>query len=730
MQATLSLAQTAQPSISSDKILAAARDTNLRRIPDAAFFPAYGKRPICEAWKPYLARAGVHGAADQWARATGYCVAPIQGSKLAIIDIDDPAFKAELVAAIPEPTESYTVRRGDHCHLYIRLARPLPKASFKLLAPDGSERASLRGTGAYVIGAGSAHYDDGKPTGDTYRANDKPVITLTAEQTDILFRLFGVDETPAPACRDLVELPHLDNIITNQYVRIAVENEIAILAKTQAGRNDQLNKSAHALGKLVGAGVLAREEAGRVLEIAAQRNGYVKKDGIRAALATIKSGLDAGEKKPRDLSNVGKYRAASSITREKSAPPQPAPVDESDTFRTTSRVTLGALIRILCSRFPVRALELLTTEGKSQRTMYRRRMSVTFIHSIDPGGTESVTCDSKGGTESVTNVSPRQIRETRVHIVFPQADPVSALIPVKDLTPELFEHALTEDEIQQLVGRLALTFNQKTAIRARLDILSRVEAIEAEIGDLVFIPPKEPIANLPDLRRHVLRQICECYEETVEVKQPDGAITEVTTPAALSNAVQACLIGVTTGALPGIRARGGIVQTAPPPVVKTFAPGERVPPHAQRVRKHSDGSVSALIHPVARQHVVDLPEPQAKQDKPLRVLDPGSQHGNQTPGGERPPRKPRRPSRERYAAQLMRNILFLFHVEADDVEPLAVLAEKIREVLRGDIHPDRTTIPDVPADVLRNPDPGTAPPPVFGTLLIDQRERAAWRAAR
>ena len=84
------------------------------------------------------------------------------------------------------------------------------------------------------------------------------------------------------------------------YARSAFEAECAVAASTSHGRNDQLNRSAYAVGQLVGAGKIDRSEAEHGLFEAAQASGYVAKDGAPAARSTIKSGLDQGMHSPRE----------------------------------------------------------------------------------------------------------------------------------------------------------------------------------------------------------------------------------------------------------------------------------------------------------------------------------------------------------------------------------------------------------------------------------------------
>jgi putative DNA primase/helicase len=64
-------------------------------------------------------------------------------------------------------------------------------------------------------------------------------------------------------------------------------------------RNDSLNRAAFSLGQLVGGGESARAEVEQELYSAAEANGLVRDDGDEGVRATIKSGLDAGARNPR-----------------------------------------------------------------------------------------------------------------------------------------------------------------------------------------------------------------------------------------------------------------------------------------------------------------------------------------------------------------------------------------------------------------------------------------------
>src|SRR5262249_11834947 len=88
-----------------------------------------------------------------------------------------------------------------------------------------------------------------------------------------------------------------------QYAKAALDGCIIQLAKGMpGGRNDALNKAAFRLGTMIARGWIPRVEQ-RLYEAAVQ-NGSVKDDGSPAALATTKSGIEAGLREPHaDLQN-------------------------------------------------------------------------------------------------------------------------------------------------------------------------------------------------------------------------------------------------------------------------------------------------------------------------------------------------------------------------------------------------------------------------------------------
>lgn len=145
----------------------------------------------------------------------------------------------------------------------------------------------VRGEGGYVIAPGSVRHD-----GCVYE-----------------WKTRGTGIAAAPAW--LLELVKpakakaSNRTSTNKsnptYSEAAIRSELLKLMGTKTGRNNALNDAAMAIGQFVGAGEISRHEAEERLYGAALANGYISKDGPAAARATIASGLDAGEKQPREI---------------------------------------------------------------------------------------------------------------------------------------------------------------------------------------------------------------------------------------------------------------------------------------------------------------------------------------------------------------------------------------------------------------------------------------------
>jgi hypothetical protein len=99
------------------------------------------------------------------------------------------------------------------------------------------------------------------------------------------------------------------------YAATALVNECqAVATATEGTRNDTLNRAAHAVGTLVGAGALDEQTACLNLQAAARQCGLPEEE----ARKTIASGLSAGKAEPRDLSRLA---ARCPVTSSRNGPP-------------------------------------------------------------------------------------------------------------------------------------------------------------------------------------------------------------------------------------------------------------------------------------------------------------------------------------------------------------------------------------------------------------------------
>lgn len=199
--------------------------------------------------------------------------------------VDGATYLAELEAIHGTLPATVTVRTpSGGRHLMWKLPPDVQVRNRGKIGPA----ADVRGSGGYIIAPGSVRGD-----GQAYDWESRP--DEPAEAPQWLLDLVVKQDLPSigTVLGDSTTAP------STAYVEAAVEAEIARLELTTSGRNGALNDSAFALGTLVGAGVLSRQEAEARLFAAAQFNGYAAKDGSRAARMTIKSGLDSGTKHPR-----------------------------------------------------------------------------------------------------------------------------------------------------------------------------------------------------------------------------------------------------------------------------------------------------------------------------------------------------------------------------------------------------------------------------------------------
>ena len=130
---------------------------------------------------------------------------------------------------------------------------------------------------------------------------DRAFFQLSLSQLSRMIIEVAVPETVVGKVQDTDRVPDSVTEARRAYAKKALDNQLSILNGTSSNRNNQLNASGYSLGQLVGAGYLDRSEVETALLNAARSIGLSN----REAIATIKSGLDAGALIPRDLSKIG-----------------------------------------------------------------------------------------------------------------------------------------------------------------------------------------------------------------------------------------------------------------------------------------------------------------------------------------------------------------------------------------------------------------------------------------
>jgi hypothetical protein len=105
------------------------------------------------------------------------------------------------------------------------------------------------------------------------------------------------NQLPKPLYFKVLQLVPLSKTVTRHHQRRVI-GILKIALFRDHHRNDGLNIAAFCMRQLLAAGVLTAAVAQELLLDVATLNGYVAKDGVWAALATIRSGMATSEPGP------------------------------------------------------------------------------------------------------------------------------------------------------------------------------------------------------------------------------------------------------------------------------------------------------------------------------------------------------------------------------------------------------------------------------------------------
>lgn len=256
--------------------------------------PCVGKRAALNAWADFQSRHASRYLVQEWSR-TGRLqnVAIICGQVsggLVVIDLDGDDAVDHFYSTFPKYRHTYTVLSGSGHgrHLYFKV--DLPISTTRTVTDLGG--FELRSDGAYIIAPPSTHPSGGR----YYVVNDTAPMRLDSMQNVRQWILSLMREkhggklpNPTPWPPQSVEFMKS----TTAYGAAALRDEAnKVLTARPGERNEQLNRSAFKLGKLITKGCLTRSEVEARLYAAAMM--LTATDGEAATLKTIKSGLDAG----------------------------------------------------------------------------------------------------------------------------------------------------------------------------------------------------------------------------------------------------------------------------------------------------------------------------------------------------------------------------------------------------------------------------------------------------
>lgn len=265
---------------------------------------------------------------EDWA-AKGYNLGVACGprSGVWVLDVDDEETNIAIHQKVTLPA-TYTIKTAKGYHYYFQWVDELSITNAHRCKIG---KLDVRGDGGYVVGEGSTH-----ETGHVYGCIDaSPVAVAPSELIQLLWPPQVVAPAPsAPVRLNAVSKRKNDysNYVTETFNKIIDE-----LRLTTTGRNNALNKAAHALGTLVASewAQLDQHTAEQALYQTARAIGLTD----REIPGTIDSGLKKGLAKPRPVpqerTSIGSVNVSAFTTKPKDSivlADQSQPAEEADIF--------------------------------------------------------------------------------------------------------------------------------------------------------------------------------------------------------------------------------------------------------------------------------------------------------------------------------------------------------------------------------------------------------------
>lgn len=257
---------------------------------NCSIIPLIGKVPSV-AWNEFRQTQPAAARVRWWIETgkmqnVGIVLGTVSGGLVAL-DVDEPEAVELFERTFPALANTMTVAtsRGRHYYWY---TRRVPETTI-------GKPFELRSDGAYIVAPPSVHPKSGQP----YRL----ARALEPKRLDYLDDLQELRAWIWSRSRSAVVTP---NVVAypstvkepTRFAVAALEAEAASVRMAPNGTaNHTLNRAAFKLGQLVASGAIDRSQVETVLASAAA--ALSERDGERATLRTIRSGLDAGMNHPR-----------------------------------------------------------------------------------------------------------------------------------------------------------------------------------------------------------------------------------------------------------------------------------------------------------------------------------------------------------------------------------------------------------------------------------------------